>query len=255
MDDLLSEFLTETAESLDVIDVELVKFEQDPNNAGILDNIFRLVHTIKGTCGFLGLPRLESLAHAAETLMGKYRDGAPVTPEGVSLILETIDRLKEILGDLEQTGSEPEGADQDLISQLEAMSLGQGASDDGAADAAQAQAEPEQQPEPEPEAQAEAEPVTEPEAEAAGESETRVGEVSEEELERAFREAEGPDGLDISPATAAAEAAAAAAGTTGGAEPQQPEAQAAAGEAKAPAEAPAKDAKPAKNGNEGGGLK
>ena len=50
MDDLLSEFLTETSESLDVVDMELVKFEQDPNNAGILDNIFRLVHTIKGTC-------------------------------------------------------------------------------------------------------------------------------------------------------------------------------------------------------------
>jgi chemotaxis protein histidine kinase CheA len=76
MDDLLSEFLTETAESLDVIDVELVKFEQEPNNASILDNIFRLVHPIKVTCGFHGLPRLEALAHAAEILMGKYRDGS-----------------------------------------------------------------------------------------------------------------------------------------------------------------------------------
>ena len=63
MDDLLREFVTETNESLDVVDVELVRFEQDPNNAQILDNIFRLVHTIKGTCGFLGLPRLEALAH------------------------------------------------------------------------------------------------------------------------------------------------------------------------------------------------
>ena len=79
MDDLLREFLTETNESLDTVDVELVRFEQEPNNAKILDNIFRLVHTIKGTCGFLGLPRLEALAHAAETLMGKFRDGLPVT--------------------------------------------------------------------------------------------------------------------------------------------------------------------------------
>lgn len=55
MDDLLSEFLTETNESLDVVDVELVKFEQEPNNDEILGNIFRLVHTVKGTCGFLGL--------------------------------------------------------------------------------------------------------------------------------------------------------------------------------------------------------
>ena len=65
MDDLLREFLTETSESLDTVDNQLVKFEQEPNNAKILDNIFRLVHTIKGTCGFLGLPRLEALAHAA----------------------------------------------------------------------------------------------------------------------------------------------------------------------------------------------
>ena len=97
MDDLLREFLTETNESLDAVDVELVRFEQDPNNAKILDNIFRLVHTIKGTCGFLGLPRLEALAHAAETLMGKFRDGMPVTGEAVTLILATIDRIKEIL--------------------------------------------------------------------------------------------------------------------------------------------------------------
>ncbi|MXN65437.1 response regulator [Stappia sp. GBMRC 2046] len=124
MDDLLSEFLTETNESLDVVDVELVKFEQEPNNATILDNIFRLVHTIKGTCGFLGLPRLEALAHAAETLMGKFRDGSPVTQEAVSLILNSIDRIKEILAELEAAGgAEPDGSDDDLISQLEHLSL------------------------------------------------------------------------------------------------------------------------------------
>ncbi len=87
MDDLLREFLTETSESLDTVDNQLVRFEQEPNNAKILDNIFRLVHTIKGTCGFLGLPRLEALAHAGETLMGKFRDGMPVTAEAVTLIL------------------------------------------------------------------------------------------------------------------------------------------------------------------------
>jgi two-component system chemotaxis sensor kinase CheA len=121
MDDLLREFLTETHESLDLVDNQLVKFEQDPNNAKILDNIFRLVHTIKGTCGFLGLPRLEALAHAAETLMGKFRDGKAVTGEAVSLILQTIDRLKDILAKLEQTEAEPEGSDRDLIDELERM--------------------------------------------------------------------------------------------------------------------------------------
>ena len=121
MDDLLREFLTETGESLDTVDNQLVRFEQDPNNARILDNIFRLVHTIKGTCGFLGLPRLEALAHAGETLMGKFRDGMPVTGEAVSLILASIDRIKEILSRLEATEAEPEGNDQDLIVQLHQM--------------------------------------------------------------------------------------------------------------------------------------
>ena len=104
-----------------MVDVELVRFEQDPNNAKILDNIFRLVHTIKGTCGFLGLPRLEALAHAAETLMGKFRDGAPASSEAVTLILATIDRIKIILESLESEQREPEGADDDLITSLEGM--------------------------------------------------------------------------------------------------------------------------------------
>jgi two-component system chemotaxis sensor kinase CheA len=123
MDDLLREFLTETNESLDVVDVELVRFEHEPNNAKILANIFRLVHTIKGTCGFLGLPRLEALAHAAETLMGRFRDGMPVTAEAVTLILATIDRVKAILEGLEATQQEPDGDDRDLIAVLEGMVL------------------------------------------------------------------------------------------------------------------------------------
>src|SRR5258708_5406942 len=121
MDDLLREFLTETNESLDTVDNQLVRFEQDPNNAKILDNIFRLVHTIKGTYGFLGLPRLEALAHAGETLMGKFRDGMPVTGQAVSLILASIDRIKEILAGLEATEAEPQGSDEDLIVKLHEM--------------------------------------------------------------------------------------------------------------------------------------
>ena len=83
MDELLRDFLTETNESIDVVDVELVRFEQEPNNAKILANIFRLVHTIKGTCGFLGLPRLEKVAHAAENVLGKLRDRELVATTGV----------------------------------------------------------------------------------------------------------------------------------------------------------------------------
>ena len=118
MDDLLREFLTETNENLDHVDAELVRFEREPNNAEILGNIFRLVHTIKGTCGFLGLPRLERLAHAAETLMGKFRDGMPVTEGAVTVILSTIDRIKVILDQLEAQQKEPDGSDGDLIDDL-----------------------------------------------------------------------------------------------------------------------------------------
>ena len=125
MDDLIAEFLTETAESLEVVDTELVKFEANPNERKTLDNIFRLVHTVKGTCGFLGLSRLEAVAHAGETLLGRFRDGKlDVTPIAVTLVLHSIDRIKVILAGLEATGSEPAGDDADLIAQLEAMAEG-----------------------------------------------------------------------------------------------------------------------------------
>lgn len=122
MDDLLNEFLTETSENMDVLDVELVKLEQNPNDPDLLGNIFRLVHTVKGTCGFLGLPRLESVAHAAESLFARFRDGElEVTPKAVSLVLESLDRIKALLKELEKSGSEPEGDDNDLIKQLESF--------------------------------------------------------------------------------------------------------------------------------------
>src|SRR5262249_26858575 len=147
---------------------ELVRFEQEPNNAKILDNIFRLVHTIKGTCGFLGLPRLEALAHAAETLMGKFRDGMAVTGAAVTLVLSPIDRIKQILGDLERNQQEPAGDAGDLTAQLELRAM-QGAA-------------------------VEAKPAV-----TTGslvyqvlERPLRPGEVSLDELERAFRETPGP---------------------------------------------------------------
>ena len=128
MDDLLSEFLTETSESLSTLDVALVNLEQNPNDPQILGNIFRLVHTIKGTCGFLGLPRLEHVAHAGENVLGKFRDGElEVTPTAVTLILQSIDRIKLILGHLEQNECEPEGSDEELIKQLNVMADGRAA--------------------------------------------------------------------------------------------------------------------------------
>ena len=119
MDDLLRDFLTESNESLVVVDGELVKLEADPNNKDVLQKIFRLVHTIKGTCGFIGLQRLEKVAHASENVLGKFRDGEVlVTPDAVTLILESLDRIKEILGGIEQAETEPQGDDAELISRL-----------------------------------------------------------------------------------------------------------------------------------------
>jgi two-component system chemotaxis sensor kinase CheA len=121
MDELLGDFLTETAENLQTVDNEIVLFERDPGNRDVLNNIFRLVHTIKGTCGFLNLPRLERLAHAAETVLGKVRDGqAQVTPAVVSETLSAIDGIKVILAALEASGKEPAGDDEAQIARLNA---------------------------------------------------------------------------------------------------------------------------------------
>lgn len=187
MDDLLNEFLTETNESLDVVDAELVRFEKDPNDKAVLDNIFRLVHTVKGTCGFLDLPRLEAVAHASENVLGKFRDGElQVTTEAVSLILESIDAIKSIMADLEATEKEPEGDDNALIGKLNCVAAGQ--TPDGGEAIAQSDT-PEAEPEPEPIAQ-----ETEPDINPTLDRPLRPGEVSLEELEAAFAAAPGPEG-------------------------------------------------------------
>ena len=210
MDELIGEFLSETSESLDVIDVELVKFESDPTDRATLDNIFRLLHTIKGTCGFLGLVRLEAIAHAGETLLGKFRDGAlTADSQAVTLVLQSLDRIKEILSSLEETGVEPEGQDGDLIHRLEVMSEGRPDPEAGDADApAEVSVVEEAVVEAEPET-VEAAPVVEEPVSApieaasadAGDNpfdedlgrELRPGEVSLADLEAAFRDTPGPE--------------------------------------------------------------
>ncbi len=122
MDDLIVEFLTETNEGLAALDLDMVRLEQNPNDKELISSIFRLMHTIKGTCGFLGLPRLETVAHRAENVMGRFRDGdLQVTPEYVTLIFESFDRIKMIVAGLEETGSEPQGDDSALIEKLDAV--------------------------------------------------------------------------------------------------------------------------------------
>ncbi|MDD2326581.1 MAG: chemotaxis protein CheW, partial [Alphaproteobacteria bacterium] len=91
----------------------------------LIGSIFRLVHTVKGTCGFLGLPRLEKVAHAGENVLGKFRDKQlQVTPHAVSLILRSIDTIKSLLSVLEETEAEAPGDDSELIAALNALAEG-----------------------------------------------------------------------------------------------------------------------------------
>lgn len=122
MDDLISEFVEETSESLSALDTEIVRLESQPDDAELIGGIFRLLHTVKGTCGFLGLPRLASVAHAGENVLDKIRHHEiAVTPEAISLILASFDRIKTLMDHLAASGSEPAGDDSELIRQLDAF--------------------------------------------------------------------------------------------------------------------------------------
>ena len=130
MDDLLSDFLSETSDHIDGIANYLVLFEQNPSDSDAVTQIFRLVHTIKGTSGFLGLSGLQDIAHAAETLIDTLRDGAPPTSVAVSLLLEALDRIKHLLSRVAELGEEPSDDHGGIIPRIEAY-LTSGVSDDG----------------------------------------------------------------------------------------------------------------------------
>lgn len=119
MDELLKDFLTESNESIEQLDKDLVLLEQDPSNKDVLSSVFRLMHTLKGTCGFLGLSRLEGLAHATENVLGKMREGQLIaSSEIMNIVLESIDQIKEILTKIAETGTEPQGDDSALLDAL-----------------------------------------------------------------------------------------------------------------------------------------
>ena len=121
MDDLVKEFISETVESLSALDLDLVRLEQDPSNKELLGGIFRLMHTIKGTCGFIGLPRLEKTAHAAENLLDNFRnDKMEVSEKSITLLFMCIDRVRYLVSEVEKTGTEPDGKDSDIIDEIEA---------------------------------------------------------------------------------------------------------------------------------------
>lgn len=119
MDDLLNDFLAETAEILAEAGGAIVAWEADPADRAQLDAIFRLVHTIKGSSGFLALPRVTALSHAAEDALDQVRRGnRQANAALVSGVLGILDRLNDLCTALGQNGTEPAGDDRDVIGAL-----------------------------------------------------------------------------------------------------------------------------------------
>ncbi|MGA2537236.1 MAG: chemotaxis protein CheW [Terracidiphilus sp.] len=129
MDELTREFLIESQEGLDRMERCLTELEERPQDAGLIGDIFRSVHTIKGTTGFLGFKRLEKLAHAGENLLGMLREGKLTADEPITTgLLALMDGLRSILKSIEVEGSEGEAEDTVLIArlgELQAPALGQ----------------------------------------------------------------------------------------------------------------------------------
>jgi len=109
-DDIVKEFLVESNENLDQVDRDLISLEQEPSSQEILARIFRAIHTIKGTTGFLGFSTLESVAHAGENLLSRLRDGKlALTSEITSALLALVDAVREMLFSIEATGQDGGG--------------------------------------------------------------------------------------------------------------------------------------------------
>ncbi|MFQ5733791.1 MAG: chemotaxis protein CheW [Planctomycetaceae bacterium] len=121
-DELIQEFLLESWENLGQLDVEIVELEKRPDDNDLIASIFRTIHTIKGTCGFLGLSRLGAVSHSTENVLGQMREGKlEVTSDAISLVLCGVDQIKELLAALEANGKEPNVDNSDLINRLDGM--------------------------------------------------------------------------------------------------------------------------------------
>jgi two-component system, chemotaxis family, sensor kinase CheA len=117
--DIVQDFLVESYENLDRLDRELVGLEKDPNDRDALASVFRTIHTIKGTCGFLGFNKLEKVAHVGENLLTRLRDGQlTLNREITTALLGMVDAVRQMLGGIEASGEEGERDDSQLIATL-----------------------------------------------------------------------------------------------------------------------------------------
>jgi two-component system chemotaxis sensor kinase CheA len=118
-DDIVREFLVESYENLDRLDRDLLQLEKNPNNREILASVFRTIHTIKGTSGFLAFNQLGAVTHVGESLLGLLRDGQKALDRDITnALLAMVDTVRQILASIEATGSEGERNDDGLISRL-----------------------------------------------------------------------------------------------------------------------------------------
>ena len=137
--EIIKEFLIESNENLTRLDQEFVELEQRPNDQTLLSSIFRTIHTIKGTCGFLGFGILEAITHRAENMLSQLREGErQLTPGLTTLLLETVDVVKTILAEIETTGAEGSQTYEELRDRLQAACDGQDPEEPAAGEASAA---------------------------------------------------------------------------------------------------------------------
>ncbi|MBL9201902.1 MAG: chemotaxis protein CheW [Opitutaceae bacterium] len=126
MDDITKEFLVESHENLDRLDRDLVALEKDPQSKETISSIFRTIHTLKGTSGFLGFTKLESVAHVGENLLSKVRDGVfVINPAITSALLATVDAVRFMLGQIEATGQPGDRDYSELVDLLARLGAGE----------------------------------------------------------------------------------------------------------------------------------
>src|ERR1700722_1419743 len=119
MQEALKEFVVESHENLDQLDTDLVGLEKSAAPTEALGRIFRTLHTIKGSCSFLGFPHLESTAHAGENLLGKLRDGkTDLSPAVTAALLRVVDAIRKMLASIEHEGHDGQSEDRPLIEEL-----------------------------------------------------------------------------------------------------------------------------------------
>src|SRR5262245_26908055 len=125
MNEVIREVLIETHENLAQLDLDLVTLEKEPREAETLARVFRTLHTVKGTAGFLGLQRLQAVSHAAENLLSRLRDGALVfNPAIASALLAVVDAIRNMLAAVEASETDGDGDFSALIESLDRLRAG-----------------------------------------------------------------------------------------------------------------------------------